>query len=257
MSCVVPAPGVNVDGDDRWLCLHKLFLAEGTEKEPDVVVLGDYTVAFLQQSEASFLNRRIFACVCRREIHILSRELKCLFFYLKVWENYFAPLHCLNFGIPEDRIENVLWRIENGELDNVKAKVVVLSVGSNDNASSPEAVSEGIVTCTTAIKSRLPEAQIVVLKLLPCGQHPNSQRDRRRQINELLAKALKGQPQVQLVDLDPGLVRPDGTIGYHDMFDFLHLSRQGFVSTFEPLADLVAQLLREAAGAGDTPVAAS
>ncbi|XP_075549607.1 platelet-activating factor acetylhydrolase alpha isoform X3 [Dermacentor variabilis] len=184
MSCVVPAPGVNVDGDDRWLCLHKLFLAEGTEKEPDVVVLGDYTVAFLQQSE--------------------------------VWENYFAPLHCLNFGIPEDRIENVLWRIENGELDNVKAK-----------------------------------------KLLPCGQHPNSQRDRRRQINELLAKALKGQPQVQLVDLDPGLVRPDGTIGYHDMFDFLHLSRQGFVSTFEPLADLVAQLLREAAGAGDTPVAAS
>lgn len=225
MSCVVPAPGLNVDGDDRWLCLHKLFLAEGTEKEPDVVVLGDYTVAFLQQSE--------------------------------VWENYFAPLHCLNFGIPEDRIENVLWRIENGELDNVKAKVVVLSVGSNDNTSSPEAVSEGIVTCTTAIKSRLPEAQIVVLKLLPCGQHPNSQRDRRRQINELLAKALKGQPQVQLVDLDPGLVRPDGTIGYHDMFDFLHLSRQGFVSTFEPLADLVAQLLREAAGAGDTPVAAS
>ncbi|XP_037517442.1 platelet-activating factor acetylhydrolase IB subunit alpha1 [Rhipicephalus sanguineus] len=225
MSCTVPAPGASVDGDDRWLCLHKLFLAEGTEKEPDVVVLGDYTVAFLQQSE--------------------------------VWENYFAPLHCLNFGIPEDRIENVLWRIENGELDNIKAKVVVLSVGSNNNTSSPEAVAEGIVTCTTAIKSRLPEAQVVVLKLLPCGQHPNSQRDRRRQINELLAKALKGQPQVQLVDLDPGLVRPDGTIGYHDMFDFLHLSRQGYVSTFEPLADLVAQLLREAAGAGDTPVAAS
>uniref|UniRef100_L7LYQ7 Putative attractin and platelet-activating factor acetylhydrolase n=1 Tax=Rhipicephalus pulchellus TaxID=72859 RepID=L7LYQ7_RHIPC len=225
MSCTVPAPGASVDGDDRWLCLHKLFLAEGTEKEPDVVVLGDYTVAFLQQSE--------------------------------VWENYFAPLHCLNFGIPEDRIENVLWRIENGELDNIKAKVVVLSVGSNNNTSTPEAVAEGIVTCTTAIKSRLPEAQVVVLKLLPCGQHPNSQRDWRRQINELLTKALKGQPQVQVVDLDPGLVRPDGTIGYHDMFDFLHLSRQGYVSTFEPLADLVAQLLREAAGAGDTPVAAS
>ncbi|KAH6929851.1 hypothetical protein HPB50_006325 [Hyalomma asiaticum] len=178
MSCVVPAPGVSVDGDDRWLCLHKLFLTEGTEKEPDVVVLGDYTV-------------------------------------------------------------------------------VVLSVGSNNTTSSAEAVAEGIVACTTAIKSRLPEAQVVVLKLLPCGQHPNSQRDRRRQINELLAKALKGQPQVQLVDLDPGLVRPDGTIGYHDMFDFLHLSRQGYVSTFEPLADLVAQLLREAAGTGDAPVATS
>ncbi|XP_075749892.1 platelet-activating factor acetylhydrolase alpha isoform X1 [Rhipicephalus microplus] len=254
MSCTVPEPGASVDGDDRWLCLHKLFLAEGTEKEPDVVVLGDYTVAFLQQSEASFVqSKHLCTCLCHFRRSCFIWILCCP----QVWENYFAPLHCLNFGIPEDRIENVLWRIENGELDNIKAKVVVLSVGSNNNTSPPEAVAEGIVTCTTAIKSRLPEAQVVVLKLLPCGQHPNSQRDRRRQINELLAKALKGQPQVQLVDLDPGLVRPDGTIGYHDMFDFLHLSRQGYVSTFEPLADLVAQLLREAAGAGDTPVAAS
>uniref|UniRef100_A0A1E1X9T2 Putative attractin and platelet-activating factor acetylhydrolase n=1 Tax=Amblyomma aureolatum TaxID=187763 RepID=A0A1E1X9T2_9ACAR len=223
MSSVVPTPGEAIDGDDRWLSLHKLFLAEGTEKEPDVVFLGDYSVAFLQQSE--------------------------------VWENFFAPLHCLNFGIPEDRIENVLWRIENGELDSVKAKVVVLSVGCNDHTSSPEAVSEGIVTCATAIKSHLPEAQVVVLKLLPCGQHPNSQRERRRHINEQLSKALKGQAQVQLVDLDPGLVRLDGSISHHDMFDFIHLSRQGYKSTFEPLADLLAQLLSEAAGAGgDTPI---
>lgn len=45
------------------------------------------------------------------------------YFLLKVWEKLFAPLHCLNFGIPEDRIENVLWRIENGELDNLNPKV--------------------------------------------------------------------------------------------------------------------------------------
>lgn len=220
MSSVVPTPGEAVDGDDRWLSLHKLFLAEGKEKEPDVVVLGDYTVAFLQQSE--------------------------------VWEKLFAPLHCLNFGIPEDRIENVLWRIENGELEDLKPKVVVLSVGCNDNSTTPEAVAEGIVTCATAITSCLPEAQVVVLKLLPCGQHPNSQRDRRRLINEVLSKALKGQARIQLVDLDPGLVRLDGSISHHDMFDFLHLSRQGYLSTFEPLADLIAQLLSEAAGAGDS-----
>ncbi|XP_077562928.1 platelet-activating factor acetylhydrolase alpha isoform X2 [Haemaphysalis longicornis] len=213
MSSVVPTPGEAIDGDDRWLSLHKLFLSEGKEKEPDVVVLGDYTVAFL---------------------------------------------HCLNFGIPEDRIENVLWRIENGELDNLNPKVVVLSVGCNDNSSTPEAVAEGVVICATAITFRLPEAQVVVLKLLPCGQHPNSQRDRRRLINEALSKGLKGRSRIQLVDLDPGLVRPDGSISHHDMFDFRHLSRQGYLATFEPLADLVAQLLSEAAGAGDpTPAITS
>ncbi|KAH9368704.1 hypothetical protein HPB48_004723 [Haemaphysalis longicornis] len=221
MSSVVPTPGEAIDGDDRWLSLHKLFLSEGKEKEPDVVVLGDYTVAFLQQSEAS------------------------------VWEKLFAPLHCLNFGIPEDRIENVLWRIENGELDNLNPKVVVLSVGCNDNSSTPEAVAEGVVICATAITFRLPEAQVVVL-------HPNSQRDRRRLINEALSKGLKGRSRIQLVDLDPGLVRPDGSISHHDMFDFRHLSRQGYLATFEPLADLVAQLLSEAAGAGDpTPAITS
>lgn len=39
------------------------------------------------------------------------------------WVELFAPLHCLNFGIHRDKIENVLWRIQNGELDNVKPKV--------------------------------------------------------------------------------------------------------------------------------------
>lgn len=41
----------------------------------------------------------------------------------ETWNEYFAPMHCLNFSIRGDRTENVLWRVENGELDNVKPKV--------------------------------------------------------------------------------------------------------------------------------------
>ncbi|CAN7983528.1 unnamed protein product [Ixodes hexagonus] len=211
----VPTPGEGTDDDDRWMSVHKVFLTEGTEKEPDVVIFGDFTVAFLQQSE--------------------------------VWEKLFAPLHCLNFGIPEDRTQNALWRIENGELDNV----VVLSVGCNNSGDSPEAVAEGVEACTKAIRKRLPNAQVVVLKLLPCGQKANPLREQRLRVNSLLSKSLKGEPGVQLVDLDPGFVRPDGTISHHDMFDFNHLSKQGYKAAFEPLAELLAQLLREATGAGD------
>uniref|UniRef100_A0A0K8RFV3 Putative attractin and platelet-activating factor acetylhydrolase n=1 Tax=Ixodes ricinus TaxID=34613 RepID=A0A0K8RFV3_IXORI len=178
----VPTPGESSDDDDRWMSVHKVFLTEGAEKEPDVVIFGDFTVAFLQQSE--------------------------------VWEKLFAPLHCLNFD-------------------------------------SPEAVAEGVQACTKAIRKRLPNAQVVVLKLLPCGQKANARREQRLQVNNLLSRALKGQPGVQLVDLDPGFVRPDGTISHHDMFDFNHLSKQGYKAAFEPLAELLAQLLREAAGAGD------
>lgn len=42
-----------------------------------------------------------------------------------VWNELFVPLHCLNFGIHRDRVENVLWRIQNGELENVKPKVFI------------------------------------------------------------------------------------------------------------------------------------
>lgn len=44
-------------------------------------------------------------------------------FILQAWDTYFAPLNSLNFGIGGDCTEHVLWRIENGELDNINPKV--------------------------------------------------------------------------------------------------------------------------------------
>jgi len=35
----------------------------------------------------------------------------------------FEPLHCLNFGVGGDQTHNVLWRIQNGELDGIEPKV--------------------------------------------------------------------------------------------------------------------------------------
>jgi lysophospholipase L1-like esterase len=47
-------------------------------------------------------------------------------------EKDFAPRHAANFGIGWDRIQNVLWRIENGELTGIHPKVVVLLIGTNN-----------------------------------------------------------------------------------------------------------------------------
>jgi len=48
---------------------------------------------------------------------------------INVWKEHYEPRHAYNYGIGGDRVENVLWRVENGEFDNVKPKVVVLLVG--------------------------------------------------------------------------------------------------------------------------------
>jgi len=47
----------------------------------------------------------------------------------EVWANNYMPRHAYNYGVAGDRVENVLWRVENGEFENVKVKVVVLLVG--------------------------------------------------------------------------------------------------------------------------------
>lgn len=60
-------------------------------KEPDVLFVGDSLIERLQ--------------------------------YSIVWSEFFEPLHCLNFGIGGDTTQNVLWRLENGEIDNIKPKV--------------------------------------------------------------------------------------------------------------------------------------
>ena len=47
----------------------------------------------------------------------------------RVWNQHYANRHGYNYGIGGDRTEHVIWRIENTEFDNIKAKVIVLMIG--------------------------------------------------------------------------------------------------------------------------------
>src|SRR5579871_5961325 len=49
---------------------------------------------------------------------------------LKNWNENFFGWNAGNFGWGADRIENILWRLENGELDGVNPKVIVLLAGT-------------------------------------------------------------------------------------------------------------------------------
>ncbi|NXA43380.1 PA1B2 acetylhydrolase, partial [Eudromia elegans] len=163
----------------------------------------------------------------------------------QIWRELFSPLHALNFGIGGDTTGHVLWRLKNGELENIKPKVIVVWVGTNNHENTAEEVAGGIEAIVHLINTQQPQAKVIVLGLLPRGEKPNPLRQKNARVNQLLKSALPKLPRVQLLDVDAGFVHSDGTISYHDMFDFLHLTGGGYAKICKPLHELIMQLLEE------------
>src|ERR1039458_1920562 len=51
---------------------------------------------------------------------------------LENWKSNFFGWNAADFGWGADRLQNILWRLKNGELDGVDPKVIVLLAGSNN-----------------------------------------------------------------------------------------------------------------------------
>ncbi|XP_055636363.1 platelet-activating factor acetylhydrolase IB subunit beta homolog [Toxorhynchites rutilus septentrionalis] len=212
-STTTPMICKDLDGDDRWLSIHKRFVQECKEKDPDVMFIGDCILESLQ--------------------------------FTDFWNSHFVPMHCLNFSIRNDRIQNVLWRLQNGELENVRPKAVVLHVGTNNICDSAEEVADGLLELVATIRSKLPEVYIIIPTLLPRGNQPNALRDKNAAVNRLLKERCIGKDKVQTVCVDGGLIQSDGSISHHDMFDYLNLTNVGCKKVFEPVWDLLHQILTE------------
>jgi lysophospholipase L1-like esterase len=88
------------------------------------------------------------------------------------WKGNFHGWNAADFGWGADRTENILWRLENGELDGVNPKVVVLLAGTN-NVGDPrlqgdaEVVTRGLEAIVGTMRKKAPAATIVVMGIFP------------------------------------------------------------------------------------------
>lgn len=86
----------------------------------------------------------------------------------KVWEANFAPLKPANFAIAGDTTQGVLWRMQNGELEGFKAKLIVLMLGTNNTASNPIGqIIDGDRLIVEEFKKHQPQAKVLVLGVFP------------------------------------------------------------------------------------------
>ena len=184
-----------------------------------------------------------------------------------VWEKHYAPRHALNLGYSGYRTENILWNLQNGELDFTESpKVVMLLIGTNNTEDqhyphlhTAEEAFAGTKAIVDLIRQRHPTTKILVLRIFPCGG-PRSQTSFHRSYNRS-AKALDaarraGEMTARLADnehvfwRDIGYVflRPDGSINTDLMPDLIHPNAAGAEAWAQAIEPTLAQLM------GDTPI---
>jgi len=92
------------------------------------------------------------------------------------WKRNFFGWNAGDFGWGADRTQNILWRLENGELDGVGPKVVILLAGTNNvsdrsSQGNPQAkvedISRGLQAILRVIQMKAPAATIVVTGIFP------------------------------------------------------------------------------------------
>lgn len=160
----------------------------------------------------------------------------------QAWTDLFGDRPVLNLGFGWDRTQNVLKRIELGELDNLAPKAVVIHIGTNNLAgtknareNTPDEIVEGIALIVQRVQEKCPGAKVIVMAVFPRGEKPdNSRRVQVNAINQRLAKKMEG-AKVTYLDITAKLTNTDGTISKEVMPDFLHPGAKGYAIWAEAL----------------------
>ena len=170
-----------------------------------------------------------------------------------IWEKYYGPYQPANFGIGGDATHHVIWRIENGELDNIKPKAVVFMLGTNNTgihtAAQIAAADKKIISM---IRQKLPETKVLVLAIFPRG--PRKNRDgsiddgvKKMEIiaavNQELAKLHDGK-HVFFLDINAKFLGADGKIPDSIMPDQLHPNVAGYQIWADAMQPTLAKLLQ-------------
>ena len=208
-------PAVPVSRGPEWEYEHEQLIHVGAKRKPELVFLGDSITYNLWQAN-------------------------------DVLNNYWAEYRPQQLGIAGDETQHLLWRILHGELDNIKPRVVVILIGTNNLSAGDgddRAIAGGVTKVIESVHALVPEAKILLMGIFPRGSIADSHvRERIRDINLRLAKLDNGST-VKFIDISDLLTEKDGKIKFLLMPDYLHLSHEGCAVWLEAIRPAVDKML--------------
>jgi len=164
------------------------------------------------------------------------------------WQKTFFGWNAGNFGWGADRTENILWRLENGELDGVNPKVIVILAGTNNvgrEAGSDALVAEvtrGLAAIVYLCRDKAPNATIILTGIFPRNDSMAPLATIAR-INANLATLADG-TRVRYLDVNDRLANKDGLL-FDGMMnpDKLHPALPGYQVWADALKPILTELL--------------
>jgi len=164
---------------------------------------------------------------------------------LDLWNKYFSMYHAVNFGVGGDCLENIKWRILNGELDGIDPKVIIVLAGTNNLDKDPEEIIvSGIQEITEIIQHKLTNTKILILGLLPRNINETGIHyvQKISQINSQLA-SLYANSDMIYKDIGTDLINEQGVVSETIMPDGLHLNGKGYEIIGPKLKDIINELM--------------
>jgi lysophospholipase L1-like esterase len=170
--------------------------------------------------------------------------------FLANWNENFHGWNAANFGWGGDTIQNILWRLQNGELDGVHPKVIVVLAGSNNvgNTAASDAkvaeITRGIKALLDSLREKAPKATIIPVGILPRndGAKPTAVMASIDKINEYIAKIADGK-MIRYLNINDKLADKDGKLLEGMTEDRLHLSLKGYQVWADALKPVLTELL--------------
>jgi len=207
---------------DWWLPRHEAKLDEvralrASGTNPELVFVGDSITHFWERAGA------------------------------KVWERNYARYHALNLGFGGDRTENILWRLQHGEVDDIAPKVAVVMMGTNNTGhrqEAPERTAAGIKRNLDELRRRLPRTKILLLAIFPRQATPDGfARRLNEQTNAIIANYADNE-HVFFLNINQAFLQPDGTLSKEIMPDLLHPNGRGYELWAEAMRPELERLLK-------------
>ena len=178
--------------------------------------------------------------------------------FLAQWKRHFHGRNAANFGWGGDTTQNILWRLQNGELDGVSPKVIVLQAGTNnlpatgpaDNAKVDEVVT-GIKAIIGVFQQQAPGAAIVLTGVFPRSQNM-SLKETIEQINTQLSKLDDGK-KIRFLNINDRLADAEGKLLAGMSSDGLHLEAKGYDVWAEALKPILTEIMGPPAAEDHAP----